>query len=59
VEDTFSLGSLGTTDVRATSIADCFKFDSKATAFTPIRTNLPPGYFERLPVSSEPVDDDQ
>ena len=59
VEDTFSLGSLGTTDVRATSIADCFKFDSKATAFTPIRTNLPPGYFERLPVSSDPVDDDR
>ena len=59
VEDTFALGSLGTTDKRATSIADCFAFDSPPANFQPIQTTLPPEYFERLPIDTEPADDDR
>jgi phospholipase C len=59
VEETFALGSLGTTDVRAASIADCFKFASRPMDFIPIRTKLSAEYFERLPISDEPADDDR
>ena len=33
VEETFGLGSLGTTDVRATSIGNIFNFNAKARSF--------------------------
>ena len=36
VEQTFGLGSLGTTDVRATSIANAFAFSKRPRSFTPI-----------------------
>ncbi|HZY98430.1 MAG TPA: alkaline phosphatase family protein [Candidatus Baltobacteraceae bacterium] len=57
VENTFRLGPLGTTDVRATSIADCFNFDQSPRKFTPIPARLPQSFFEHEPVSNEPVDD--
>jgi phospholipase C len=56
VEETWHLGSLGTTDVRATSIRDCFDFGQKARAFTEIPAPYSQGYFERQKPSNEPVD---
>jgi phospholipase C len=58
VENTFKLGPLGTTDVRATSILDCFNFNQKPRAFVPIPAKLPTSFFEHEPVSHEPVDDE-
>ncbi|HEY1975684.1 MAG TPA: alkaline phosphatase family protein [Candidatus Baltobacteraceae bacterium] len=57
VENTFSLGSLYATDARATSIADCFDFHQAPRKFVPIAAKLPQAYFEREPISNEPVDD--
>ncbi|HKE35992.1 MAG TPA: alkaline phosphatase family protein [Candidatus Baltobacteraceae bacterium] len=58
VENTFKLGPLGTTDVRSTSIADCFNFNQKPRPFKRIPAKLPASFFEREPVSHEPVDDE-
>jgi phospholipase C len=57
VENTFRLGSLYTTDLRATSIADCFDFNQPPRKFVPIPAKLTEAYFEREPISNEPVDD--
>jgi phospholipase C len=58
VEDTWGLGRLGTTDVRATSIGDMFDFSQPPRPFVRIKAPLPPSYFEREPPSSDPVDDE-
>jgi phospholipase C len=58
VEDTFGLGSLGTTDVRSDNLADCFNFSQKPRKFTPIKAPLPPSYFLRQPISTRNPDDD-
>jgi len=57
VENNFHLGSLYTTDVRATSIADCFNFNQPPRKFVPIPAKLPEAYFENEPISNDPVDD--
>ena len=57
VENTFGLRLLGTTDVRAKSIADCFDFTQKPRKFVPISAKLPEAYFLHEPPSNEPVDD--
>lgn len=57
VENTFRLGSLYTTDLRATSIADCFDFNQAPRKFIPIPAKLTQAYFEHEPLSNEPVDD--
>ncbi len=57
VENTFHLGSLYTTDLRATSIADCFDFTQPPRKFVPIPAKLTQAYFEHEPISNEPVDD--
>ncbi len=56
VEETFALGSLGTTDARATSIGDSFDFNQSPRPFTPIPASYSRAYFERQPPSYKPVD---
>jgi hypothetical protein len=56
VEDTFSLGRLGTTDGRANSISDCFNFSGKPRRFVKIKTAHSELYFLRQPPSNQPVD---
>jgi phospholipase C len=59
IEQTYSLGSLGTTDVRANSISDAFNFNQSPRAFRPIRLVNPlhdGAYFLRRPPSNQPVD---
>ncbi len=55
-EQTFGLGSLNTTDVRADNLADCFNFKAAPRRFTPIRAPLGPRYFLNQPASTESVD---
>ncbi len=56
IEDTWNLGRLGTSDVRATSINDCFDFEQKPRAFAPIPAKYSRAFFERQPPSYQPVD---
>jgi phospholipase C len=56
IEDNWNLGQLGTTDVRAHDILDCFDFSQKPRAFVPISATYPESYFERRPPSGLPVD---
>jgi phospholipase C len=58
IEETFDLGSLGTTDVRANDLTDCFNFAAKPRAFVPIPANYSAKYFESLPINDESPDDD-
>ena len=58
VEDNFGLGRLGTTDVRANSIADCFDFLQKPRAFKRIPAQYSRRYFEMQRPSYEPVDEE-
>ncbi len=56
VEDVWGLGSLGSTDERATSIVDCFDFTQPPRSFTPIQAKYSRAYFEAEPPSYRPVD---
>jgi len=56
IENTWHLGRLGTSDVRATSIGDCFDFKRKPRAFVPIQAKYSRTFFERQPPSYLPVD---
>jgi phospholipase C len=58
VEDVWGLGRLSQTDVRATSIANCFDFNAPPRPFVPIAAAHSRAFFEREPPSSRPVDDD-
>jgi phospholipase C len=58
VEETFGLGSLGTTDVRANDLSDCFNFGSRARHFTRIPAKYPASYFLRQPASDRAPPDD-
>jgi phospholipase C len=44
-EQTFGLGSLGATDMRADNLMDCFDFTQTPRAFTRIKAPLSTGYF--------------
>jgi phospholipase C len=57
-EETFSLGSLGTTDVRSDDLSDCFDFTQKPRAFKKIPAPLPPSHFLKQPAVDVPPDDD-
>jgi phospholipase C len=54
-EKTFGLPSLGTTDVRADDLSDCFDFSKQPRAFRRIPARYPPSYFFHLP-AIEPDD---
>jgi phospholipase C len=56
IEAVWRLGSLGTTDMRATSIVDCFDFAQSPRAFTRIKAKYSRAYFLRQPPSGLPVD---
>ncbi|HYL27115.1 MAG TPA: alkaline phosphatase family protein [Candidatus Nitrosotalea sp.] len=56
VEDTFNLGSLGTTDARAASIVDCFDFTQPPRAFTAIPSKYDERYFLHQSPSYQPLD---
>ncbi|MGC1379853.1 MAG: alkaline phosphatase family protein [Candidatus Baltobacteraceae bacterium] len=56
VEQTFNLGSLGTTDARATSISDVFNFGQHRIKFKPITAEFSKSYFEHERPSNMPVD---
>jgi phospholipase C len=51
VEETFNLGTLGTTDVRSDDLLDCFDFSQQPSRFKKIDAPLPRSYFERRPLS--------
>lgn len=59
IEDNWDLGSLGTSDVRANSIVDCFDFTQQPRQFVPITTPTPfsKSYWEHYKPSSAPIDD--
>jgi phospholipase C len=59
IEKTYDLPSLGTTDVRANDLSDCFDFGGKPRRFKPIRAKYSGRYFEALPISYESPDDDK
>jgi phospholipase C len=56
IEDNFGLSRVGSTDVRATSITDCFDFSQQPRAFTTIPSKYSRSYFERQHPSNRPVD---
>ncbi len=59
IEETFSVGNLGTTDVRANSIADVFNLSQPPHRFKPIKLrngNHGRWYFLHRAQSNEPVD---
>jgi phospholipase C len=50
-EEVFGLPSLGTTDVRADDLSDCFKFSRSIVKYKRIRAKYPPSYFFRQSLS--------
>ncbi len=58
IEGTFGLGSLGTTDVRATSILNAFDYTQPARAFAPIPAKYSKRQLMSRPESRLPVDND-
>ncbi len=56
IEETYKLGSLGTTDARATSIGNIFDFDQSPRTFSPIPADRSREYFMHQHPSVEPVD---
>jgi phospholipase C len=56
IEDNWRLGSLGTTDKRATSIVDCFDFAQMPRKFTAIPSKYSRAHFLHQAPSTEPVD---
>ncbi len=56
VEDNWNLGRLGTTDVRAASMNDCFDFSQTARPFQEIPSAYRRDFFLRQAPSNRPVD---
>ncbi|MBV8332414.1 MAG: hypothetical protein JO192_06720 [Candidatus Eremiobacteraeota bacterium] len=57
-EETFGLGSMRTTDVRADDLSDFFDFNQKPRTFVPIHSPVGPLYFlHRTPKPGVPDDD--
>ncbi len=57
-ERVFGLGSLGTTDVRADDLSDCFAFSMAPRVFQPISTKFPASHFLNAQPSNEIPDTD-
>jgi phospholipase C len=58
IENTFGLGSLRTTDVRANSIADCFDFTQAPAAFKTVQSAYSRRSLLAMPSSGQPPDDE-
>lgn len=56
IEDNWNLGSLGTTDARATSIGNVFNYNQKPRKFKKIQTTLPLSFFLHQKPSGDPPD---
>ncbi|HYL27789.1 MAG TPA: alkaline phosphatase family protein [Candidatus Nitrosotalea sp.] len=56
IEETFNLASLGTTDLRANDLSDCFNLGLPARNFKRIAAPYSTQYFLREPASHEPPD---
>jgi hypothetical protein len=56
VEQSFNLGSLGTTDARATSIGNLFNLTQTPIPFVPIPSERSRAYFLHQPADDEPID---
>lgn len=56
IENNWNLGSLGTTDGRATSIVDCFDFTQSPRSFISIPSSKDKSYFLHQPESNLPID---
>jgi len=56
IEETFGLGSLGTSDERATSMVDCFNFAQQPRPFTAIPSKYNRSFFIRRGPTHVPVD---
>jgi phospholipase C len=56
IENTWGLGSLGTTDRRSTSIVDCFDFTQPPRSFVAIPSQYSRSYFLHQKPSNKPVD---
>jgi phospholipase C len=57
-EESFGLGSLGTSDARADDLADCFDFGSAPRSFVALRTGVDAAYFEDHDADDQPPDSD-
>ncbi|HEY5426593.1 MAG TPA: alkaline phosphatase family protein [Candidatus Tumulicola sp.] len=57
IEDNWSLGNLGTTDVRANSLDDVFNFSQTPLPFNPIPAKYSKSYFQHQRPSNQPLDD--
>jgi hypothetical protein len=57
-EETFGLGSLGTTDMRADDLSDCFNFNQKPRKYSVVRAEYAAAYFKHQPVDPRNPDDD-
>jgi phospholipase C len=57
-EETFNLGSLGTTDVRSDNLSDCFDFSQTPIKFQTIPAPHDAAYFLKQPISTQNPDDD-
>ncbi|MBV8198496.1 MAG: hypothetical protein JO263_10200 [Candidatus Eremiobacteraeota bacterium] len=55
-EDTFGLSRLGTTDIRANSISDCFDFTRSPRTFQKIPSQYSKEYFLKEKPSGRPID---
>ena len=58
VEDNWGLGRVGSTDVRATSIADAFDFTQAPLKYVPIKVKRAASFFLSRPPSTQPIDSD-
>jgi phospholipase C len=58
IEDTLDLGRIGTTDLRATSIADVFDFSQQARSFARIPSSRSRAYLRHRRPSYRPVDNE-
>lgn len=58
VEDNWELPRLGTSDVRASSIVDCFNFNQAPRSFTAIPTKYSKTFFLHQKPSNIPLDDE-
>jgi phospholipase C len=58
VEETFNLGSMGTTDARANDLSDCFNYGAKPRPFKLIRAPYSANYFLHEPPSDHGPDDE-
>jgi phospholipase C len=56
IEETLRLPTLGSTDVRATSLVDAFDFAQKPRVFVPIPTKHPASFFKKQRQSFQPPD---